>query len=143
MLIVGRHRIENVSTFPLRACFIQGGKPDDEALPPETITIGNDVWIGARAVIVSNVTIGHGAVVGAGAVVTRDVSPYAVVGGVPAKIIKMRFNPEQIEKLLEIAWWDWPEERIRSNIDLFYGDPDEFIRLNYPQGAGVLAELWR
>jgi acetyltransferase-like isoleucine patch superfamily enzyme len=137
VFVVGRHLIENVSSFPFKAYFLEGGKADDETAPPQSITIGNDVWIGSRALIVANATVGHGAVIAAGAVVTKDVPPYAVVGGVPAKIIKMRFEPEQIEELLKIAWWDWPEERIRKNLDLFYGDPDEFIRVNRPQGTEV------
>jgi acetyltransferase-like isoleucine patch superfamily enzyme len=136
VFVVGRHLMENVSTFPFKAFFLEGGTADDETGPPESITIGNDVWIGARALIVADVTVNHGAVVAAGAVVVEDVPPYAVVGGVPAKVIKMRFSSEQIEELLEIAWWDWPEERIKSSIEMFYGDPDEFIRSNRPHGAG-------
>lgn len=83
------------------------------------VTIGNDVWIGANAVILPGITIGDGAVIGAGAVVTKDVEPYAIVGGVPAKIIKYRFSPEKIEIMKKIKWWDWDLEKIKSNIDLF------------------------
>jgi acetyltransferase-like isoleucine patch superfamily enzyme len=132
VFVVGRHLIENVSTYPFKALFVKGGKADDEVAPPEFITIGNDVWIGSRALIVANVSIGHGAVVAAGAVVVKDVPPYAVVGGVPANMIKMRFGPERIQELLDLKWWDWPEERISNNIDLFYGDSEEFMRLNHP-----------
>lgn len=128
LFVVGRHPTEYVSTFPFRARFLEGGRACDEEIIQEVITIGNDVWIGTRATIMANVRIGHGAVVAAGAVVVKDVPPYAVVAGVPAKVVKMRFDPDQVERLLEIAWWDWPDERIRENIDLFYGDPDEFIR---------------
>lgn len=71
----------------------------------ETITIGNDVWIGCRAMVLDGVTIGDGAIIAAGAVVTKDVPPYAIVGGVPAKIIKFRFQPNEIQKLLESKWW--------------------------------------
>jgi hypothetical protein len=131
VFVVGRHHLENVSTFPFKVFLLEGGKPEDEAVPPEFITIGNDVWIGSRAQIIASVTVGHGAVVAAGAVVVKDVPPYAVVAGVPAKIIKMRFDADKVQKLLSIAWWDWPEERIRSNIGLFYGDPDEFIKKHY------------
>ena len=123
-----RHQIENVSTFPFKAAFFEGGRSDDEGYFPETISVGNDVWIGSRAIIVANVTIGHGAVIAAGAVVVKDVPPFAVVAGVPAKVVKMRLDSDQIEKLLKIAWWDWPEDKIRTNIDLFYGNPDEFIK---------------
>lgn len=82
-----------------------------------SIIIGNDVWIGMRAIVMNGVTIGDGAVIGAGAVVTKDVPPYAIVGGVPAKIIKYRFPKTVIEKLLELKWWEYPPE-IMSNLDL-------------------------
>ena len=131
VFVVGRHPIENVSTYPFRARFVEGGKVEDEMASAEFISIGNDVWIGSRAMIVANVKIGHGAVIAAGSVVYRSVPPYAIVGGVPAKIIRRRFNPDQVQKLLKIAWWDWPEERIAANIDLFYRAPDEFIRKHY------------
>ncbi len=83
-------------------------------------TIGNDVWIGARAIIADGVTIGDGAIVGAGAVVTKDVSPYAVVGGVPAKVIRYRFSPTDIEYLIRIKWWDKSLQWIRENYLLFH-----------------------
>ena len=134
VFVVGRHYIDNVSTFPFRASFLDG-KSDDEGVVLESITVGNDVWIGSRALIVASVTIGHGAVVAAGSVVVKDVPPYAIVAGVPAKVIKMRFDPERVQKLLEIAWWDWPDERIRENIDQFYGNPDEFIRRHSVQNV--------
>ncbi len=70
------------------------------------ISIGNDVWIGARVFLIEGIHVGDGAIVGAGAVVTKDVPAYAVVGGVPAKIIRYRFTQEQIEYLLELQWWD-------------------------------------
>lgn len=78
--------------------------------PAEKINIGNDVWIGERAMILNGVNIGDGAIIAAGAVVTKDVPPYAVVGGVPAKIIKYRFSNDIINKLLELKWWDLPED---------------------------------
>lgn len=80
------------------------------------IVIGNDVWIGFEAVIMAGVTIGDGAIIGARAVVTKDVPPYSIVGGVPAKIIRKRFSDDVIEKLLKLKWWDWPDERIKKNI---------------------------
>ena len=92
----------------------------------KNVIIGNDVWIGANVVILPGVQIGDGAIIAAGAVVNKDVPPYTVVGGVPAKPIKKRFEEDKIEKLMKIRWWDWPIEQIRENIELFY-DPKEFI----------------
>ena len=80
------------------------------------IVIGNDVWIGFEAVILSGVTIGDGAIIGARSVVTRDVPPYAIVGGAPARLIRPRFPEETVEALLRIRWWDWPEEKLRRHI---------------------------
>ena len=76
--------------------------------------IGNDVWIGQRVVVKSGCRIGDGAVVGAGAVVTKDVPPYAIVGGVPAKVIRMRFSEDIIERLKEIKWWDYSDDRLKA-----------------------------
>lgn len=80
------------------------------------ITIGNDVWIGYEAVIMSGVTIGDGAIIGTRALVTKDVPSYTIVGGVPAKPIRKRFDDKTIEKLLQIKWWGWPKEKIEKNI---------------------------
>ena len=81
------------------------------------IVVGSDVWIGYEAVILSGVTIGDGAIVGARAVVTKDVPPYTIVGGVPAKPIRKRFSEEDIAQLLELRWWDWPREKIAASIN--------------------------
>lgn len=89
--------------------------------------IGNDVWVGANAIIIAGVNIGNGAIIGAGAVVTKDVPPYAVVGGVPAKIIKYRFSEEQIEELEKIQWWDWDYKTICERFDDFL-NIDDFIK---------------
>lgn len=86
------------------------------------VTIGNDVWIGQNAIILGGLNIGNGAVIGAGAVVTKDVPDYAVVGGVPAKIIKFRFSENIINTLLRIKWWDCPEKTLKKNIQLFRTD---------------------
>lgn len=80
------------------------------------IIIGNDVWIGYEAVVMAGVTIGDGAIIGARAVVTKDVPPYTIVGGVPARKIRRRFSDNVIARLLELKWWDWPAEQIQRNI---------------------------
>lgn len=82
--------------------------------------IGNDVWIGENVTIKDGVRIGNGAVIGTAAVVTKDVPPYAIVAGVPAKIVKYRFDPEKIELLQEIQWWDWTPEKIYNNLSSLY-----------------------
>lgn len=92
------------------------------------IIIGNDVWIGANVSILPGVKIGNGAVIAAGAVVAKDVEPYAIVGGVPAKIIKYRFEQKDIDLLEEIQWWEWPIEKIEKNIELFY-QPEKFLQM--------------
>ncbi|SON55310.1 Virginiamycin A acetyltransferase [Hartmannibacter diazotrophicus] len=83
------------------------------------VTIGHDVWIGHGATILSGVTIGDGAVVGAGAVVSRDVEPYTIVGGVPAKVIRRRFDEETARRMQMLAWWDWDHARLRAALDDF------------------------
>lgn len=86
----------------------------------QSVVIGNDVWIGANVVILPGVTIGDGAILAAGAVVTKDVSPYCIVGGNPAKLIRKRFDDVTIKNLLSIQWWNWSEDEIQSNLELFY-----------------------
>lgn len=83
------------------------------------VVIGNDVWIGIRCIIMDGVSIGDGAVVAAGSVVTKDVAPYAIVGGVPAKVIRFRFNDSVIEKLLQLKWWDYTDDQITDFITAF------------------------
>lgn len=93
------------------------------------VVIGNDVWIGSNVLLLPGVHIGDGAIVAAGAVVTKDVSPYSIVGGVPAKEIKKRFSEEEIKKLMEIKWWNRPSEWIQKNADKF-ADVSVFISEN-------------
>lgn len=91
------------------------------------IEIGNDVWIGDSVLILDGVKVGDGAIVAAGAVITSNVPPYAIVGGVPAKVIRYRFNEEEIEHLIKLKWWDKPEQWIKENAHLF-SDIKNFIR---------------
>ncbi|NTU70244.1 MAG: CatB-related O-acetyltransferase [Coriobacteriia bacterium] len=93
-----------------------------EQLKPSRIVIGSDAWIATQAMVLANVTIGHGAVVGARSVVTADVPPYAIVAGAPARVIRYRFEPEDVTRLLELSWWDWPEVAIRECVPLLRTD---------------------
>lgn len=95
------------------------------------ILIGNDVWIGYEAVIMAGVTIGDGAIIAARAVVTHDVPPYAIVGGVPARLIRMRFSAETISTLLRLKWWNWPRERIARALPAIQtGDIETLKKIN-------------
>lgn len=92
------------------------------------IVIGNDVWIGFEAVILAGVKIGDGAIIGARAVVTKDVPPYSIVGGVPAKVIRKRYSPDIIEHLLSLRWWNWTKEKIKRNLPfIMSGDIENLI----------------
>lgn len=115
LLLGGNHRTDWVTTYPFPA--LPGLWPEASGhagfhASGGPITIGHDVWIGSGAMILSGVTIGHGAVIAARSVVTKDVRPYAIVGGNPAREIRRRFDDATVEQLLEIAWWDWPRERV-------------------------------
>lgn len=94
--------------------------------PP--VVIGNDVWIGSNVIILPGVKVGDGAILSAGAVVSKNVEPYSIVGGVPAKHIKYRFPKAMREAFLRIKWWDWPVEKIKENIELFY-QPELFCQI--------------
>lgn len=112
------HKLDGFSTYPFRL-FGHGWEKDmDASLFPnkgDTI-VGNDVWFGYDSTILPAVKIGDGAIIGAKAVVVKDVPAYSVVGGNPAKILKMRFDHQTIEALLKIKWWDWHQEKISKNI---------------------------
>jgi lipopolysaccharide transport system ATP-binding protein len=125
-LVLSEHSLNRVSTFPLKSRFVLKKEVDEISKGP--IVIENDVHVGTGAIVLSNVRICNGAVIGAGSVVTKDVPPYAIVAGVPAKIIGFRFEQNQIHDLLKIAWWNWSREKITSNIDHFYGNIDNFIK---------------
>lgn len=124
------HSLKSLSTYPFPIFFeewdLDVKNITDAWNNKGNIIIGNDVWIGYEAVILSGVTIGDGAVIGTHAVVTKDVPPYTIVGGVPAKPIRRRFDDATIAKLLELKWWDWPEERIKARIKIIQsGQIDE------------------
>jgi len=121
---IGSHPINMVSTHP---CFYANNKgfrtfADKMYYQEEngTIQIGNDVWIGSDATILNNVTIGNGAVIAMGSIVTKDVPDYAIVGGVPAKIIKYRFIQKDIDFLNEVKWWDFSNNELEGNFHSFH-----------------------
>ncbi len=126
---LAQHPTNFVSTHP---AFFWGTKliaktySRSEFSPFKRTTIGHDVWIGQNALIMSGVNIGTGAIIGAGAVVTKDVPDYAIVGGVPAKIIKYRFDEKIISSLLKTKWWDMPEDWFEKNHEYFI-DPNQLI----------------
>jgi acetyltransferase-like isoleucine patch superfamily enzyme len=115
----GIHPANWVSMYPFR---INWGLPNayKDGMPSThgDIIIGSDVWIGTGATILSGITIGHGAIIAARSVVTSDIPPYAFAAGIPAKVIRFRFNGPTIEKLLEIKWWNWNDDEIREAIPL-------------------------
>lgn len=119
----GEHRVDWVTTFPFPALWkCDEARVDGHPHSKGDVIIGNDVWTGTEAIILSGVHVGDGAVIGARAVVTRDVPPYAIVAGNPARIIRMRFEPPQIERLLAMQWWNWEDEKIRGMLPLLLSD---------------------
>lgn len=116
----GNHLTSGISTFPF-SIFGDGWEHamEGKAFPNKGDTfIGNDVWIGYKALIMPGVNIGDGAIIATASVVTKSVPPFAVVGGNPARLLKMRFGDEEIKRLLRIRWWDWKPEKITRNVAL-------------------------
>jgi acetyltransferase-like isoleucine patch superfamily enzyme len=127
-ILGGEHRTKAVSTFP----FDQSSKDQIRISSSATyskgdIEIGHDVWIGERSIVLSGVRIGHGAVIGAGSVISSNVPDYAIVVGNPAEIVKYRFSPDLIRKLLQIEWWHWPETLVLSNQDCLISNATDSI----------------
>lgn len=114
------HKMSSLSTYPFPIFYEEWGldaKDIRNAWDNKgDIVIGNDVWIGYEAVIMAGVTIGDGAIIGTRAVVTKDVPPYTIVGGVPAKPIRKRFDDATVERLIKLRWWDWEHEKIAQSI---------------------------
>ena len=125
----GGHPVDWVSSSPvfyqkknvLKTCFAQASFPEYAQT-----TIGNDVWIGSHCLIKGGVTIGDGAIVGMGSVVTKDIPPYEIWGGNPAKCIRKRFDDKTIEKLLKLKWWDWDEEKL-NRYGKYFRDPQQLL----------------
>lgn len=120
MFTSGNHKLGSLATYSFPVFFeewdVDRTRVTEAWDNKGDIVIGNDVWIGYEAVIMSGVTIGDGAIIGTRAVVTRDVLPYTIVGGIPAKPIRKRFSEDVIAKLQELKWWDWPDEKIKEHI---------------------------
>jgi acetyltransferase-like isoleucine patch superfamily enzyme len=126
----GIHPLDWVSTYSFRVQWkMEGAFEDGMPRSNGDVIIGSDVWLGTGVTILSGVTIGHGSVVAAKSVVTRDVPPYSIVAGVPAKVVRHRFDPDVIDRLLEIAWWEWDDEKIRRAVPLLSSpNIQEFLR---------------
>jgi acetyltransferase-like isoleucine patch superfamily enzyme len=125
----GNHRTDWVTTYPLRVNYeLEGAREDGHPATKGDVVIGNDVWIGTNATILSGVTVGDGAAVAACSVVTKDVPPYTVVGGNPARPLRQRFSDAQVDALLRIRWWEWPDEKVVDAVPrLASADIDSFI----------------
>ena len=129
------HTQTSLSTYPFPIFFEEWGLDVQNITSAwdnkGDIVIGNDVWIGYETVILSGVTIGDGAIIGSRAVVTKDVPPYTIVGGVPAKTIRKRFSDDDIEALQKMKWWDWPIEQIQAHISEIQTGKMEELKKEY------------
>lgn len=126
------HPLDWVSTsacFYLKSNFTGVCYHEEEFEWNKHTKIGNDVWLGFRTIVLGGVTIGDGAVVGAGSIVTKDIGPYEIWAGCPAKFIRKRFNDETIENILQTKWWNWDESEISKYADCF-NNPIEFVKRN-------------
>jgi acetyltransferase-like isoleucine patch superfamily enzyme len=136
IILGGNHRSDWATTYPFSAftetwpeAVTIKGHPASKG----DIIIGHDVWIGYGATILSGVTIGSGAVIGARAVISRDVPPYAVMVGNPAQEVKKRFDDATITRLLQLAWWNWPEAKIRANLHFLCSNQIQQLLMNHEQ----------
>lgn len=146
--VVSNHEMKFLTTHPMlyagKACpagwereyrdyknephYFEGVEPRDVVSKNKRSIIGHDVWLGRNVIITNGARIGNGVVAGAGAVITKDVPDYAVVAGVPARIIRYRYTPEQIDALNKIQWWNWTDDEIRDRYDDFYLPITDFIK---------------
>lgn len=133
----GEHRTDWVTTYPFSALWKSANAFTGHPKSKGDVNIGSDVWVGTEAAIFSGVTIGDGAVVGARAVVTKDVAPYAIVAGNPARVVRYRFTQAHIDSLCAISWWEWSDDKIEAAMPRLLSDNiDEFICAFHPDVAG-------
>ena len=134
ILLGGNHRTDWVSTYPFGLISEEAKQIPGHPATKGDVIIGNDVWLGQQSLILSGVTIGDGAVVAARAVVTKNVPPYAIVAGNPARIIRHRFSDETIDRLLRIRWWNWEIAKIKQQLPaMLTTGVEEFARRHDPQ----------
>ena len=136
------HTLDKLSTSPIFTERFNGTGfswvSEDLVEPYKKTVVGNDVWIGERVMVMGGVTIGNGAVIGAGAIVTKDVPPYSVVAGVPAKILRYRFSSEMIDALEKTGWWNLPDEKLKKIITLFQKSELDMKDIFTLTGGGVI-----
>ncbi|HEY3325665.1 MAG TPA: CatB-related O-acetyltransferase [Novimethylophilus sp.] len=124
----GNHHTEWLTSYPFPAFFPERSKHKNYGIIPRDVIIGSDVWLCDDCKILPGITIGHGAVVATGAIITKNVEPYAVMAGNPAKVVKWRFDEPTRKALLESSWWDWPPEEILGIVDKLCSENiEEFI----------------
>jgi chloramphenicol O-acetyltransferase type B len=129
-ILGGNHRLDWVSTYPFssfRRDWPSAIGMESVVATKGDITVGNDVWIGHNAMILSGVSIGNGAVIGAGSVVSKSVEDFAVVAGNPAQVIKFRFDDDTRSQISQLAWWDWPEDKISLHVLELMNNPENFL----------------
>jgi acetyltransferase-like isoleucine patch superfamily enzyme len=133
----GNHATDTVSTWPFDNFWLDRPNPTRTYRTTRNTTVGHDVWLGYGAHVLGGARVGHGAVVAARAVVFADVPDYAVVAGNPAQVVRYRFSQPIVRRLLRIAWWDWPDEVVRANLEWFYRPVREFVEHFDPCGEGA------
>lgn len=116
LMLGGGHRTDWVSTYPFSDLDPEFAHIEGHPVSKGDIKIGNDVWFGREAMIMSGVTIGDGAVIAARSLITRDIPAYAIAAGQPGKVLRYRFTPDIIERLLALTWWNWPDERVKNAV---------------------------